>query len=99
MAQMTWRAPDALLERVRRQAQQRGRSRNDWVTAVLAAVSDPATASSEAEWLRERLAQAGLLEPETGSDRQRPPEAKVAAARIAPGRGSSLVAHLRDSRR
>jgi hypothetical protein len=99
MAQMTWRAPDELLERVRRQAQQRGRSLNDWVTAVLAAASDPATASSEAERLRERLAQAGLLEPETGSDRQRPPEAQVAAARVAAGRGSSLVEHLRDSRR
>lgn len=86
---MTWRAPDEVLERVRRQAQAHGRSLNEWVTTVLAAASDPDSADSEATALRERLVRAGLLEP---SDRrvQRPDAPRVAAARNAAGRGTSL---------
>ncbi len=96
---MTWRAPDELLERVRRQAQERGRSLNDWVTAVLSAASDPATAGSDAERLRERLAQAGLIDPATGPARRPPETAKVSAARAAAGRGTTLAEHVRDNRR
>ena len=59
---MTWRATEALLERVRRQAAEQGRSLNDWVTVVLDAASDPANAGGQAERLRERLGRAGLLE-------------------------------------
>ena len=36
---MTWRASEELLERVRRQAAEQGRSLNDWVTVVLDAAS------------------------------------------------------------
>ena len=40
MSQMTWRASQELLERVRRAAERRGRSMNDYVTAVLDAATE-----------------------------------------------------------
>ena len=63
---MTWRATEELLERVRHQAVEQGRSLNDWVTVVLDAASDPANAGGQAERLRERLGRAGLLEGHGG---------------------------------
>lgn len=90
MAQMTWRTSDELLERVRRQAQQRGRSLNDWVTTVLSAATDPAFAGDEAQRLRERLAAAGLLEPVEVGRRRGPSDADVLRARAAAGRGTPL---------
>lgn len=94
---MTWRAPDEVLERVRRQAQSHGRSLNDWVTAVLDAASDPAAAGSEAAALRERLVSAGLLEPVARQVR-RPPADQVRAARAAAGRGRPLSDLVSDGR-
>lgn len=86
---MTWRTSDELLARVRRQAELHGRSLNDWVTTVLAAASDPSFAGSEAEQVRERLAQAGLLAA-AGAPRKRPSARRVADARAAAGRGTPL---------
>lgn len=86
---MTWRAPDALMERVRRQAAHEGRSMNEWVTAVMQAVTDPDLAGGDAERIRERLRMAGLV-VETTRDRRRPPRKAVAAARKAAGRGTPL---------
>ena len=60
-----------LIERVRRSARQRRRM-NDYVTAVLDAATNPRLAGSEAECLRERLDQAGLL-AEPGEPHSRPP--------------------------
>jgi Arc-like DNA binding domain len=45
MAQVTWRTPDELLERVRHAASSSGRSVNEWITRVL----DAATAGLLAE--------------------------------------------------
>jgi hypothetical protein len=99
MAQMTWRTSDELLERVRSQAQQRGRSLNEWVTAVLAAATDPSLTGDEAQRVRERLAAAGLLEaPERGVHR-RPDEADVARARAAAGRDVPLSEMVSEGRR
>ena len=95
---MTWRTTDELLERVRRQAAGQGRSLNDWVTAVLAAASDPATAGSEATQIRERLAHAGLLAA-TGPARRRPDAARLARARAAAGRGTPVSDLVSDGRR
>lgn len=98
MAQMTWRTSDALLERVRRQAQQQGRSLNEWVTAVLSAATDPSLAGDEAQRVRERLAAAGLLDAIEPGPNRRPDRADVDRARIAAGRGvpvSDLVAEGR----
>lgn len=91
MAQMTWRTSDELLERVRRQAVEHGRSLNEWVTTVLDAASNPSSAASPAAELRERLSRAGILSASPSStaasavDPQR-----LAAARAAAGAGTPL---------
>lgn len=98
MAQMTWRTTEELLERVRRQAVAQGRSLNEWVTLVLDAATDPDLAGTEADRVRERLANAGLL-ASTGPARRRPSAAKMARARAAAGRGTPLSDLVRDGRR
>jgi hypothetical protein len=95
--QMTWRAPADLMARVRRAAQRRGRSMNDYVTAVLDAATNPRLAGSEAERLRERLAQAGLL-AEPGAPRRRPAGEEVAGARNRAGRGTALSELVSEER-
>ena len=91
MAQMTWRASEELLERVRHQALQQGKSLNEWVTEVLDAVSNPGTAGSERQQIRERLAAAGLLEvPSDESAFVRPSRRRFEAARAAAGKGTPL---------
>ena len=96
---MTWRVSDQLLEQVRRQAQQHGRSLNDWVTTVMSAASDPAHASGEAAQLRERLARAGLLEMPSGEAPPRPDAERVAAARARAGAGRPLSETVAEQRR
>jgi hypothetical protein len=86
---MTWRSPDELLERVRRAAAHRGRSMNEFVTAVLDAATDPELAGSDAARLRERLDRAGLLVP-AGPSRRRPDSDRVEAARAKAGAGTPL---------
>ena len=61
MAQVSWRAPDTLVEQVKAVAAREGRSLNEYLTHVLTAVVDPDTADDEATGLRERLARAGIL--------------------------------------
>ncbi len=99
MAQMTWRTSDELLDRVRRQAQLKGRSLNDWVTTVLTAATDPGLSGDEAQQVRERLAAAGLLEPVESGPHRRPEEAEVARARAAAGRGVAASDLVADGRR
>lgn len=89
MGQVTWRASEELINRVRAAASTAGRSMNDYVTVVLEAATDPALGGTEAERVRERLALAGLLAPVDRS-RRRPPATRVAAARRAAGRGASI---------
>lgn len=101
---MTWRLSEELLERVRRQAAEQGRSLNDWVTVVLDAASDPATAGGQAERLRERLARAGLLEgPHRDGDpapvaSARPTPERLAQARAAAASGTTLSEAVSDGR-
>jgi hypothetical protein len=99
MAQMTWRTTEELLGRVRRQAEQQGRSLNDWVTTVLSAASDPSYAGTDAERVRERLARAGILDATASSSRRRPDRERLAAARAAAGRGTPLSDLVTDGRR
>ena len=89
MEQMTWRAPADLIERVRRAARRQHRSMNDYVTAVLDAATNPRLAGSEAERLRERLDQAGLL-AEPGERHRRPSREETAGARSRAGAGTAL---------
>src|SRR5271155_4673159 len=91
MEQMTWRAPADLIERVRRAAGRQHRSMNDYVTAVLDAATNPRLAGSEAESLRERLAQAG-------ERRRRPPREEAAGARRRAGAGTALSQLVSEDR-
>jgi hypothetical protein len=83
MGQMTWRANDDLLLRVKDQAKRSGRSLNEWVTEVLSAAADPQHAGTEAERIRERLAAAGLLHVPEPSHVTRPSPEPLARARAA----------------
>lgn len=89
MAQVTWRAPDELVDRLRHAAADEGRSLNDYLTRLARAATDPALAGSGLERLRERLGRAGLL-AERGPEAQRPDPAAVARARRRAGRGTPL---------
>ena len=89
MAQVTWRAPDDLVERTRRAAARAGRSLNDYLTQLARAATDPELAASDIERLRERLDAAGLLAP-PGQPRQRPDATAVEQARREAGDGTPL---------
>lgn len=97
MAQVTWRAPDELVERVRAVATADGRSMNDYLTRVMRALTDPDLADDGMARIRERLARAGLLAG-SGLPRQRPPADQVEAARRAAGSGVPLSRFVRDDR-
>jgi hypothetical protein len=94
---MTWRAPVDLIERVRLAARRQRRSMNDYVTAVLDAATDPSLAGSEAERLRERLDQAGLL-AESSERHRRPPREETAGARRRAGAGTALSQLVSEDR-
>lgn len=89
MSQVTWRAPDELVARVRQVAAGRGWSLNEYLTRLARAATDPALVGDEVDRLRERLALAGLL-AETGPRRARPDRDAVARARRAAGEGTRL---------
>lgn len=89
MAQLTVRATDALVERVRAAAGRLGCSVDEYVVAVLRAATGPDLAGDDVERIRERLARAGILAP-SGPARRRPDTDAVAAARAVAGRGTHL---------
>jgi plasmid stability protein len=90
VGQLTVRAPDELVARVKAVAAAQHRSMNDYVAAVLQAATDPDLAGDEAGRVRERLGRAGLLV--TSVPRQvRPSPEQVAAARAVAGRGTPLA--------
>jgi hypothetical protein len=90
MQQVTWRAPDHLVERVRAVAALGGQSMNEFLTRVLDAATNPDLGGTEPQRIRERLAQAGLLAP-PGAVRRRPDAHDVARARRAAGTGTPLA--------
>jgi hypothetical protein len=77
MAQVSWRADDSLVDRVRQAARRRDRSLNAYMTLVLSAATDPQFAGSEADSIRDRLALAGLLDESGGTRPRRPGEQAV----------------------
>jgi hypothetical protein len=93
MAQVSWRAPEALVEQVKAVAAREGRSLNEYLTRVLTAVVDPDTADDEMTSLRERLARAGILAPPTAAVAAPDPIA-VADARREIARSGVLVSDL-----
>ena len=90
MSQVTWRASEELMERVRAAAAREGRSVNEFLTRLAQAATDPELADSELERLRERLSRAGLLAA-SGPARRRPDQKAIARARRAAGRGTPLA--------
>ena len=80
MAQVSWRADDEIVDRVRQAAARSSRSLNEYITVVLSAATDPAFSGSEADAVRERLALAGLLEESTAAPARRPSERAVIKA-------------------
>jgi hypothetical protein len=103
MTQVTWRASEELVDRVRRVAEREGRSMNEYLTRVLDAATNPEYAGDDRQRLRERLARAGLLLPDSErTPRERPdPEAVARAGREAATLGpllSDLVSEDRGPR-
>lgn len=99
MGQMTIRASDELIERVRRAAEYAGESINEYVTETLAARTDPESAGTKIERIRERLSRAGLLERSGPSHAERPDPDKLARARAAAGQGTPLSDLVSEERR
>ena len=86
--QLTIRADDELVERIKRTAAAEGRSMNEWANLVFRAATDPDASGTDIERIRERLRHAGLLaehQPLPG----RPPDpelVRAAGARAAAGK-------------
>jgi hypothetical protein len=97
MSQVTWRAPDELVEQLRRVAAREGRSLNDYLTRLARAAVDPELAGDDVERLRERLSRAGLLVAPAPA-RRRPNRNAVAAARRRAGQGTPLSELVRQGR-
>ena len=97
MSQVTWRAPDELVERVRRVAARQGRSLNDYLTRLAEAAVDPELAGDDMERLWERLARAGLLAA-PGPKRRRPDPNAVAKASRRAGAGTPLSDLIKQER-
>ncbi|CAN5291045.1 hypothetical protein BH20ACT3_BH20ACT3_06170 [soil metagenome] len=98
MTQVTWRATEELVERVRAVAAQDGRSLNDFLTRLARAATDPELAGADAARLRERLARAGLLVTPDGPPRPPPDPDVVAAARRRAGSGTPAADLVAEGR-
>jgi plasmid stability protein len=96
MSQITIRASDELIDRVRISSVASGRSMNEFVTFVLDAATDHALAGTEAARIRERLAQVGLLALSGRQMAGRPSSIADASRRAA--KGKSLAEHVADAR-
>lgn len=93
MAQVSWRAPDELVDRVKAAAAAENRSVNEFLTRLAEAATDPDLAGDEWERTRERLRRAGLL-AEPGPPRRRPDPELVAEARREAGRSGVSLSDL-----
>ncbi len=98
MAQITIRADETLIARIRTVSAASGRSMNEFVVAVLDAATNPARVDHEAERVRARLAGAGLLASSPRRRGERPARAAVEAARRSAGRGTPLATLVSDGR-
>lgn len=98
MGQVSWRAPDELVDRVRAVARELGYSVNQYLTLVVEAATNPDLAGSQAEKVRERLARAKLLAP-AGVPRTRPSSDELGRVRAAAGRNTTLADLIVENRR
>lgn len=97
MSQVTWRAEDELVRRVRSTAERRGVSMNEYLTRVLQAATDPDLEGDEARAIRAKLAQAGLLDS-SGTPRERPGREAFERARQATAGGTPLQDLIAEGR-
>jgi len=98
MQQITWRADDDLVARVKVNAQNQRVSMNEYLTRIAQAATDPSLSSSAIEEIRSRLRLAGLLSEFDARDEVRPDEDAVLAARQRAGQGTPLSELVRTSR-
>ncbi|HET7044274.1 MAG TPA: hypothetical protein VFI37_05440 [Gaiellaceae bacterium] len=99
MAQITLRVDEQLAREVKAHAGALGRSVNGWIVAVLRAAVDPDLSDSETERTRSRLARAGLLARPAPAEGRTPPDPqRLARARSAAGRGTSMSDLVSDGR-
>lgn len=98
MRQITVRASDDLIDRVKEAARRQGESMNEWVVFVLESVTDPAHAGDRAAELRERFRRAGLLEETPARPGASRDPARLAAARRNAGRGRPLSDYVIEDR-
>ncbi|WP_423919495.1 transcriptional regulator [Candidatus Poriferisodalis sp.] len=98
MQQITWRADDELVARVKVSAQHQRVSMNEYLTRIAQAATDPSLLSNEIEEIRSRLRLAGLLSDFEAHDAVRPDEEVVEAARRRAGPGTPLSELIRANR-
>ena len=96
--QVTIRADEELIERVKRSAAASGRSMNDWANLVFRAATDPDAAGSEVERIRERLRNAGVLAEHQPLPGHPPDPGLVRAAGARAGVGKPLSDYVSDGR-
>lgn len=99
MSQVSWRAPDTLVERVQKTAAAQGRSMNDFMTRILDVATSPDARDPEEVRLRARLERAGLLVVPMHWDEVVPSAPEIEAARKEAGSGTSLSDLISHDRR
>lgn len=85
--QMNLRLPPVLVDQLQDEAARRGESANTFAERALRAAVDPSLAGSEANQLRARLRQAGLLEELPPYEGPIPERAVLERARVQASRG------------
>lgn len=108
MAQVSWRADDALVDQVRKAAAAQRRSMNDFMTLVLAAATNPDLVGDEYTRIRERLSRVDLVvtpvpvhvdQEAIGRHSVRPSPEEIDEAMTAAGAGTSLSDLVIEERR
>ena len=97
MGQVTWRAPDALVERVQHLAAAEGTSMNEFLNRVLTLATDSNENDPAAVRLRNRLRASGML-AQSGVATDPPSSDVLDRARAAAGQGvplSEVVSNMR----
>ena len=90
--QLTIRADEELVERVKRTAAAEGKSMNEWANLVFRAATDPDASGSDIDRIRERLRNAGVLSEHTPLPGRGPDPELVRAA----GRRAAVGTPLSD---
>jgi hypothetical protein len=106
MTQVSWRAEDALVDRVRKAAAEHKRSMNDYMTMVLEAATNPDLVQDEYTRIREKLARVDLVVPELDirmrteleQNRVHASEEEIQRAMEAAGRGKPLSDYVSEGR-